>query len=47
MKLSFSTRGWWELSFKELKEKAAEMGFQGLELYNVLKVKKLTEKAAR
>ena len=44
MKLSFSTRGWWELSFKELKEKAAEMGFQGLELYNVLKVKKLTEK---
>ncbi|MBP5589079.1 MAG: AMP-binding protein, partial [Bacteroidales bacterium] len=35
MKLSFSTRGWMDLSWDEIVSDAAEMRFGGIELYNV------------
>jgi len=35
MKLSFSTRGWKELTWEILVSKAREMNFQGIEVYNV------------
>ena len=35
MKLSFSTRGWPELSFDEMLETATDMGFSGVEVYNL------------
>ena len=35
MKLSFSTRGWPGLSFDEMLETAIEMGFSGVEVYNL------------
>ncbi len=37
MKLSFSTRGWSELSWEELMDIAQEMGFSGIEVYNLPK----------
>ena len=37
MKLSFSTRGWPELSWEEMMETALEMGFSGIEVYNLPK----------
>ncbi len=37
MKLSFSTRGWQELSWQELMESAVDMRFDGIELYNLPK----------
>jgi len=44
MKLSFSTRGWPSLSFEEMLEVAADMGFSGVEVYNLAKFDPLTEK---
>ncbi|MBR1659526.1 MAG: AMP-binding protein [Oscillospiraceae bacterium] len=44
MKLSFSTRGWGELSWQELTELAGEMGFGGVELYNLFKFPELTDR---
>ena len=35
MKLSFSTRGWPGLSFDEMIETAVDMGFSGIEVYNL------------
>ena len=37
MKLSFSTRGWPSLSWEEMMETALEMGFSGIEVYNLPK----------
>ncbi len=35
MKLSFSTRGWQDLSWEEIIDSAREMDFDGIEVYNV------------
>ena len=37
MKLSFSTRGWADLSWEEMMESALDMGFSGIEVYNLPK----------
>ena len=37
MKLSFSTRGWTDLSWQEILDVACETHFSGIEVYNVLK----------
>ncbi len=37
MKLSFSTRGWPELTWDEMVDTALEMGFSGIEVYNLPK----------
>ncbi len=37
MKLSFSTRGWQDLSWQDLTEAALDMRFKGIELYNIQK----------
>ena len=37
MNLSFSTRGWPELSWEEMLELAIDMGFNGIEVYNLHK----------
>ena len=44
MKLSFSTRGWKELPWQEQIQDASEMGFQGIEVYNLHKCPSLLEK---
>ena len=44
MKLSFSTRGWPNLSFDEMLEVASDMGFSGVEVYNLAKFDPLLEK---
>ena len=35
MKLSFSTRGWGDLSWEELLDSALDMKFTGIEVYNL------------
>ena len=42
MKLSFSTRGWGNLSWEELLESALDMKFSGIEVYNIQKFPALT-----
>ena len=42
MKLSFSTRGWGDLSWEELVESALDMKFSGIEVYNLHKFPALT-----
>ena len=37
MRLSFSTRGWTDLSWDEMMQTALEMGFTGIEVYNLPK----------
>ena len=44
MKLSFSTRGWGDLSWDTYVETALEMKFTGIEVYNLFKFPALTEK---
>ena len=44
MKLSFSTRGWPDLSWEEMLETALDMGFSGVEVYNLPKFDPLLEK---
>ena len=44
MKLSFSTRGWPELSWDDMIQTALDMGFSGIEVYNLAKFPALTEK---
>ena len=44
MKLSFSTRGWPELSFSEMLDVALDMGFSGVEVYNLAKFDPLMDK---
>ena len=45
MKLSFSTRGWPGFSFDEMLEVATEMGFTGVEVYNLPKFENLIDRA--
>ena len=44
MKLSFSTRGWPSLSFGEMLDVALDMGFAGVEVYNLTKFDPLMDK---
>ena len=44
MKLSFSTRGWWQEGWEELVATAEEMRFNGIEIYNVLRHSELIGK---
>ena len=44
MKLSFSTRGWSDLSFYDYSDIAAEMQFAGFELYDLFKHPEYTDK---
>ena len=44
MKLSFSTRGWPELSWDEMMDTALDMGFAGIEVYNLPKFSHLTSR---
>ena len=46
MKLSFSSRGWNGLSFENMLDTAADMGFSGVEIYNLQKQASMTEKGA-
>ncbi len=46
MKLSFSNRGWRELSFEKMLDTASDMGFSGVEVYNLHTLSSLTEKGA-
>jgi len=43
MKLSFSTRGWPGLTWDEMLQTALDMGFSGVEVYNLPKFTSLTE----
>ena len=45
MKLSFSTRGWPEMSWDEMVELAVDMGFSGVEVYNLPKFDPLTDRS--
>ncbi len=45
MKLSFSTRGWPDLTWEEMLETALEMGFGGIEVYNLPKFDRLLAKS--
>ena len=42
MKLSFSTRGWGDLSWEDLLNSALDMKFSGIEVYNLFKFPALT-----
>ena len=44
MKLSFSTRGWPSLSFDEMLDVALDMGYTGVEVYNLTKFDPLLDK---
>ncbi len=44
MKLSFSTRGWPGFSFDEMLEVATDMGFSGIEVYNLPKFENLIDR---
>ncbi|MBQ9116816.1 MAG: hypothetical protein IJY04_07305 [Clostridia bacterium] len=44
MKLSFSTRGWPGFSWDELLETASDMGFSGVEVYNLPSFAELTDR---
>ena len=44
MKLSFSTRGWPGLSWEEMLDTAIDMGFSGVEVYNLNKFDPLMDK---
>ena len=44
MKLSFSTRGWPKLTWEEMLETALDMGFSGVEVYNLPKFNPMLDK---
>ena len=44
MNLSFSTRGWGDLSWEELLDAALDMKFTGIEVYNLFKFPALTDR---
>ena len=44
MKLSFSTRGWGDLSWEDLIDSALDMKFTGIEIYNPFKCPALTDR---
>jgi len=46
MKLSFSTRGWPELSWQEMIDTALDMRFAGIEVYNLHKLDALKDKGS-
>ena len=46
MKLSFSTRGWPSLSWAEMTGTAIDMGFSGVEVYNLHAQPALTDRGA-
>ena len=46
MKLSFSTRGWSHLSWEECLDIGVNMGFEGIEVYNLPKFPELMERSA-
>ena len=46
MNLSFSTRGWGDLSWEELLDAALDMKFTGIEVYNLFKFPELTDRLA-
>ena len=45
MKLSFSTRGWTDLSWEEMMETALDMGFSGIEVYNLPKFDPMVDRS--
>ena len=45
MKLSFSTRGWSDLSWEQMQETARDMGFSGIEVYNLHKFHSLLDRS--
>ena len=45
MKLSFSTRGWLDLSWTEMLDSAIDMGFHGIEVYNLHICDQLTDRS--
>ena len=45
MKLSFSVRGWNELSWDDMVKTAEELRFQGIEVYNIAKHEELIGKS--
>ena len=45
MNLSFSTRGWPDLSWEEMMETALSMGFSGIEVYNLPKFNPLLDRS--
>ena len=47
MNLSFSTRGWGDLSWEELISAALDMKFTGIEVYNLFKFPALTDRGDR
>ncbi|MBR4870345.1 MAG: hypothetical protein IKU12_06155, partial [Oscillospiraceae bacterium] len=44
MKLSFSTRGWENMSFEQWMDTAIDMKFDGIEIHNLNKFPALTER---
>jgi len=44
MNLSFSTRGWGDLSWEEMIDAALEMKFSGIEVYNLFKYPEMTDR---
>ena len=44
MNLSFSTRGWGDLSWEEMLQEAVDMRFGGVEVYNLFKFPALTDR---
>ena len=44
MNLSFSTRGWGDLSWEELLDAALDMKFTGIEVYNLFKFPEMTDR---
>ncbi|MBE6913911.1 MAG: AMP-dependent synthetase [Ruminococcaceae bacterium] len=44
MKLSFSTRGWADMSWSDMVDAAVEMRFAGIEIYNIFKTPALYDK---
>ena len=45
MNLSFSTRGWPDLSWEEMMETALDMGFSGIEVYNLPKFDPMVDRS--
>ena len=45
MNLSFSTRGWGDLSWEEMLQEAVDMRFGGVEIYNLFKFPELTDRS--
>ena len=46
MKLSFSTRGWTDLGWEDMIATALDMGFSGIEVYNLPKFRNLQDKGS-